>query len=667
MGEDSEDEVDDGRARSEPKPYVFDVAHVPEAVVLLDAACINLEHGYSTATRLMELARAAGLGESPLMWELVHVVGHDLQREVGGRPGCSLGRDVDEGLLRWPRPIARTPADAVQLWEAAAQEVTVPAAIARLEDLLFERQVGNGMQRARRAARSYLAAVAATDEFGIDEVDALLRAWTLARSIKDGSVDAGVRDRMARIAAAVIAEAPGTRPGVVLPLLRALANGPVAGPDPHDVDGLLARAAFIFRKGHLAGQIASDRRARAGGDPVLLGQIAHDEVAAYLAEADDSPNAAVRMHHLNAAARVATDRGLTELAREAAARMQRIRPSELGMQRFRVESSLPMYVPESYIARFTHGSSWHEGLACFFASDVPSGDLDQVRSIGLSSRGTLARLFPTTLLGAGGLPRVTAANEEAHGMSQAAAMSAQFYGQMFAIGLEHIAERYGVPDFVDLVDAIVEHGCRDPQLARGLARGFEHYFRRDYESCAAVVIPKFEAAGRSLLRELDEGIYRVQVGNDPGGYAGLYNLMGELKKLALDESWAYFFEWLLLGPYGANLRNDIAHGIVFDPGPVYAALLLRAVSVLALVADILPVDDYVPRARIEGADVRPREVVFDVLRDPVGTDRIARAISVGANLLERVLWWLRARAVLRAERRRDRARRAQTRVPTVHQ
>jgi hypothetical protein len=496
----------------------------------------------------------------------------------------------------------------------------------------------------------------------MDEVDALLRAWTLARSVKEGAVDADVRRRMAEICDTVMDAAPGTRPGVVLPLLRALAQGPLVGLDPHDVDGLLSRAAAGFRRGYLAEQIAADRRGRAAGNAELLEQIARDEVAAYFAEADDSPNAAVRMHHLNAAARVATARGLKELAREAAALMQRIRPSELGMQRIRVESSLPKYVPESYIARFTHGSSWRDGLAYFFATDVPTGHLDQVRTIGSSSRGTLASLFPTTLF-AGGLPRVTAADEEAHGMSQAASMCAQFYGQMFAIGLDHIVERYGAPPLEELVDVIVGHGCRDPQLARGLARAFEHYFNRDYESCAAVAIPKFEAAARSLLRELDEGIYRVQVGKDPGGYVGLYNLLDELEKLALDESWTYFFEWLLLGPYGANLRNDVAHGFVFDPGPVYAALLLRAVSVLVLVADILPADDYLPKVGTDQVDVRPRQVVLETLADPIGTDKVARAISAGADLLERAVWWLRSRVVLRTARRRDRVNESRTNRP----
>lgn len=409
-------------------PYSFDVSDIADATILLDTACVDLDHGYATATRLIELAEARGLGDTPLMWELVHMVGHDLQREVEGKPGCSLGRDVGEDLLRWPRPVKRAPPEAVLLWEATAGTVSAPAAIARVEDLLFERRVGNGLERARRAALSYLAAIDAAKDFGMAEVSALLRAWTLARSVREQVVEAAVRERMARIAEDVMTDNPGRQPGVVLPLLGALGQGPVFPPDPHDVDGLLTRAAAVFRKGYLAEQIARDRRRRAAGDPVLLEQIARDEVATFLEEADNAPNGAVRMHHLNDAARLATDRGLHDLAREATVRMQRIEPSELGMQRIRVETTVPAFVPESYIARFTHGASWRDGLVYFFATDVPSGDIAQVRSIGPGTRGTLASLFPTTLFGADGMPRVTAADEESHGMSQAASMSAQFYG-----------------------------------------------------------------------------------------------------------------------------------------------------------------------------------------------------------------------------------------------
>lgn len=635
---------------AEPPRYIFDATAVPDATALLDEACIDLHQGYMTATRLAELAADRGLGDSPLMWELVHIVGHHLHREANDRAGCTLGRDVAEGRPRWPRPIAAAPPDALQLWEALASTVIAPPALARIEDLLFQRRVGNGRDRARRAAVAYLAAIDMSAEFGMDEVDALLRAWTLARSVREGAVDADVRRRMAEIAESIMAAAPGTRPGAVLPLLRALAHGPIIDPDPHDVDGLLESAATAFRKRYLASQIAADRRRRAAGDQTLLDRIARDEVAATLAEADDAVNTLVRVYHLNAAARLATDRGLTDLAREAAARMQRIKPSELALPHIRVESSLPAYVPESYIAGFTRGASWRDGMEYFFAGGVPTGTVEHLRSIGSTPRGILAELFPTTLLGVGGLPRATAADEEAHGLSQAASMSAQFYGQMFSVGLSDIANRYGVPPFEDLVDVIIENGCRDLQLAHGLARAFTHYFKGDFESSAAVALPKFEAAARSLLRELDEGIYRVQVGHDPGGYVGLYVLLDELENVALDESWAYFLRWLLLGPYGANLRNDIAHGFVFDPGPVYTALLLRAVSLLVLVADTLPEDDYAPEAGIDAVQIRTKEEVRAALADPVRTNKLGRALCRGADMLERVAWGLRARAARRHRR-----------------
>jgi Domain of unknown function (DUF4209) len=100
------------------------------------------------------------------------------------------------------------------------------------------------------------------------------------------------------------------------------------------------------------------------------------------------------------------------------------------------------------------------------------------------------------------------------------------------------------------------------------------------------VVPKIEAAARSLLRALDEGIYQVQVSRDPGGYPGLYVLLNELESLALDEDWAWFLRWLLLGPIGQNVRNDVAHGFVSDLRPEYVALVLRAAAILITAAPV---------------------------------------------------------------------------------
>jgi hypothetical protein len=81
-----------------------------------------------------------------------------------------------------------------------------------------------------------------------------------------------------------------------------------------------------------------------------------------------------------------------------------------------------------------------------------------------------------------------------------------------AEGLHRISDRYGIPDEDDLVDYFTHRGGRDIRLLRSLAKGFRHFWNGDYESCIYLITPRLETAARSLLLELDEGIYRVEAG-----------------------------------------------------------------------------------------------------------------------------------------------------------
>jgi hypothetical protein len=148
-------------------------------------------------------------------------------------------------------------------------------------------------------------------------------------------------------------------------------------------------------------------------------------------------------------------------------------------------------------------------------------------------------------------------------------------------------------------------------------------------------VPQFEKAARSLLIELDEGIYQVQKPQDPGGYPTLYALIAELDKLALEESWAYFFRWLLGGPFGANLRNNVAHGLPAEMSPVNAALILRAVALLAVVVGAM---DHRVHAS-SGAGPRDREAVLALLASPLPCrGRLDRLLRWVARRLERAAW-----------------------------
>jgi hypothetical protein len=219
-------------------------------------------------------------------------------------------------------------------------------------------------------------------------------------------------------------------------------------------------------------------------------------------------------------------------------------------------------------------------------------------------------MFASTVLSSQGLPHITTrsdADQVQHELAFVARLQAENIGRLLAEALDRIAARYGVPGEDDLTVALSRSGG-DPRLARNMATAFRHFWAGDYVSCVHLAAPKVEAAAQSLLRELDEGAYRVQRGADPGGHPGLYVLLDQLEKLALDESWVFFLRWLLLGPYGANIRNEVAHGFLHTVPPAYAALVLRAATLLSTVAG--------PDGTQDDADRRRRDEITSMLRDP---------------------------------------------------
>jgi hypothetical protein len=113
------------------------------------------------------------------------------------------------------------------------------------------------------------------------------------------------------------------------------------------------------------------------------------------------------------------------------------------------------------------------------------------------------------------------------------------------------------------------------------------FWRDEHLEAVHLVVPAAEAGARRLLRELDEGIYQVQIGKDPGTYPGMWTLLDALGGLGLDPSWHWFLRWLFLGPSGVNLRNDVAHGFVTDIDAAYTALVLRSAAVLITASTVI--------------------------------------------------------------------------------
>ncbi len=628
-------------AHAQAPPYQFSLTHPAFAVQAIDEAV-------KASTDTFHAALVIGQIEPPgevqdgvvLRREVCRALTYSLHLALGGADtGCELNVDGAVGLLPAVRDV---PEPVVQLWRAIAGGLTEPAAIAHFEDLLWCRRDGNAGAHAARAAQTYLT-IASSGEVAMSSVEMLVRAWTLARQTGNAGLDRQVRARLAAVATDTLDTHPGQRPGILLPVLGALAQGPLrakkaaAAPDPIDVDDLLAQAAEECRRGRDAATVAQYRRGRTQ-DPAELQAIAREEVAGYLRDAEAAPQPAVRMLRLRDAAATARDRGLADLERDTVTAMQNINPAELGLQTVTASSTMPPHVVQGWLADFTRPTDWRAAMDRFLDDDCPTGNIAALRAEAAATRTVLSVYLPPVLL-ASGLPKASATTpqeQEKHEMSFAASVRAENIGGLLAEGLRRLAERYGTPAEDDLVEYLLYRGGRDPLLARSIAKAFRHFWNSDFESCIHLAVPKFEAAARSLLVELDEGIYRVEAANAPGGYPGLYVLLNHLETLALDESWAYFFGWLLGGPWGANLRNDVAHGLPTRMSPAYAALALRAVCVLGVVAG--PATSI----RLQPAHRRDRDQVIALLSD-LSTDAgpVGNLIGRLADRTEHVGWLLR--------------------------
>jgi hypothetical protein len=523
----------------------------------------------------------------------------------------------------------------VSLWRDIADRARHPAARARFNDLLFLRREGPGRQRAAAAAAAYLEGAESRQDTDLDATMFLVRAWELARRVGDWALAADVCEKLIRRADA---ELSGMSPhaGIALPMLAAAAAKPTRkqareAPEPaqyqESVSRLLETAFTVFHLGFQVSYVAEMMRGRAG-DAADLERINRREVEAYLAQAAATTGLA-RQSHLQDAARIARDRGFPDLVRQAAAELQAIPKKDLGLQKFSWSVRLPPGPGERFLNGFVAGTDWRDGLRFFLKTGCPTGDIAELRHEARDA----ARLTPflsmtgRTLLSGEGLPRIASSADDdrtAQTLAFHPRIRAELQGRLLAEGLRRMAGRYGVPAELDLAILLSSGGLEDEPLALSLARSFRHYWAGDYEACVHVVVPKAEAAARALLIELDEGIYRIQAGKDPGQYPGLYALLSELEKLALDESWAYFLNWLFLGPFGMNIRNEIAHGFVTDTGPVYAALVLRAASMLITVAAPQPPSTvagaghkYDRAVDLAELPARDRDDVLALLRQPV--------------------------------------------------
>lgn len=595
-----------------PAPFVFEPQAVAEAVAELDQVGASAASYLHTARDWADGA-SDGQEKSPLRREVGHLLEYelDVSHPISERHGTALEpATMPPTGYAFPTAVDDVSDDIVALWQAVAEFSTVPMVSARAHDLLFTRKSAPVGQHLNAALADYLGAAPAADD--LTASDMITRAWTLARLSNNAS-----GEREARNAAwAQLHRQQGDErhaAGANLPLLELLSVAPRdgAGPgaDEPDLDEMLTAARAQVTMPHVLDRLIAIASRRAVGDEQTLAALKRARVSARLAAAEQTTDAAVRMVRYEDTAALAKMLGVTDLGEQAVRAMQNIDPESIEWQSTTLDLTMPRYLIEPYVRRFTAERDWRGALMRWVSTPPPSGSYEANRkSTKQSLVGTVFwRIFPTKVFGPHGLPQssVSTDDEEAldHQVRQIEQVNMSFYGRMLAEGLVRIGELPGRPSRDEIMVFFVELFAADSGLGYTLAHAIELFWDEDYTAAAAVVTPAIEAAGRALMLEADRALYEVEAGKSIGQFVQLGRLLPMMERTFLETDWVRFLSTLLL-PAGSNLRNTLSHGFVLDVSRTDAAMLIRAAATLIVIADAGEARD--DRQRVKAPNEHPR-------------------------------------------------------------
>ena len=262
-----------------------------------------------------------------------------------------------------------------------------------------------------------------------------------------------------------------------------------------------------------------------------------------IAEADRNKGLAKMRHlrHLETAAKLARDYGLTDLLGEIMVKMQAIDPADLGLIRTSVPIAVPADVMEQYFSRFTDEPSWQDALALLISSDPPSGDTaaNTERAEQLREETPLMYQVSRMRLGGDGLPRFTVATDEDRAkwwLAEQEIFLIHVLSPHVAEVLRRVWAKWGPIPQDELAAFLGRQSHVTPATASSLARAFIRHFTGDHEAAAYTAMPKIEALVRAIVLASGRPIYRTQREKVPGQYPGLGALLPELRDLGLDES-----------------------------------------------------------------------------------------------------------------------------------
>lgn len=492
----------------------------------------------------------------------------------------------------YPALPAEMPTDVTDVWETVANGATEAIMKSRLHDLCFVVRHGDVGAHARIAIEAYLELAerypssshdpAHILHVAVNATHYIPRALELARLIRDDGLAIRVMDVGAALARRALDD-PASGAGVVLGLMAPLVKDREC---PAVVDDLLAEAREKYREdvwntmSTIGLQIT-----RSAGDGDRTTQLRREEVHALITAADDSEPLPA-MLHLQNAAELATSYGLQDLRDAAARKLQELSRTDLGLKRHEFSVTLDGEKVRALIENVVNQPTWQEGLEELLTWGAPTGRVEENRAVAatIPDIAPLATAFPSTRIGADGLPAFTVAgNDLPHLLAEQELRTLQLYGHLWAQALHELGRRWGAIDLDELAAFFGREDHVPDDVARAIGRSLNRHLTGDLEGAVFTVLPKVERITRELALALGEVIYRPPSSSSPKLYKGLGTLIDILAVRGLDESWSRFILTFLARQDGVNLRNDALHGAIANVDEVHSALVM--VSVLYLCID----------------------------------------------------------------------------------
>lgn len=572
--------------------FTFAAARLDAISASVTRALEGASSYHDIASLIFKDARQNGATTEAETREIASTFYYRIDLEQGSKPGASLEpfSDKEEGYF-WPRPIRAADAEVLKLWDALLPVRTEPEIQGLLADLLFSAKYQRPHLYARAAVEAYTAAQRGNFHEGA-RVAMLIRAWSILRSMGFRDLEAPTESIMCGIIEKSLSS-DSSAPGTVIPLLRCLMEGRLKKKGqqsqpaiPPKTTEYLFSALDRFKADYLSLQLAEMAREHLK-DSVLIERALRKTAANLMEAAEQATDGHLKTHWLQQAAKFARQFHLEDVHAACIRELQAIDPKTFSWITIKAASQQRASDIESLLRAFDQ-PYLPEALIYFFETPPPSGSREaNERAARHSLENSLAaKIMGSATYGAHGLPQKSYSTEEEklkYQINNNETISMGIWGNFLAAALDRMAVRHQIPPSETLHAWLVEYYGSDPGLCISLAESLSLYWRKDYISCVQLAMPRVEAAVRSLLLLLNEPIYRVEESKTIGQFPGLGAMIPHIERHGFDPDWSSFLRALLLTP-GRNLRNLGAHGFLQDVDKQTAALVIRALSVVALLA-----------------------------------------------------------------------------------